>query len=282
MADSAFQIAYRNEFINGFEQSQALIRDTVTNEAVIKGNQATFLVADSGGAEAVTRGLNGRIPSRSDNLNQYVATLQDWHDVPERNNFNIFASQGDGKTLMQKTCMKVINRRIDQDIISQLNTATQTTGPAVSASVQLCTHALTILGNNDVNYDGNIWALISPGFLGFLLQQKEFTSAEYVTSRPLDGASPQAKGQGYYEWNMVKWIVHNQLPGNGTAAEKCFMYHKDAIGHAVDKSGIQSFVGYDEKHDLSWARCTVYMGSKLLQNSGVVVINHNASGFSSV
>jgi len=135
MSDHAYQIQYRAEFIAGFEQKQSLVRNTVTTEAVIKGNQATFLVADSGAATAVTRGLNGLIPARADNLNQYVATLTEWHDLARRTSFNLFASQGDGRRIMQDTTMSVINRQIDSDIITELNTATQDTGTAATASL---------------------------------------------------------------------------------------------------------------------------------------------------
>ncbi len=79
MADVAFQTQYRQEFIAAFEQHQSLLRETVTTEAVIKGNQAVFLVAGSGSAAAVTRGTNGRIPARADSLTQNTATLQEWH-----------------------------------------------------------------------------------------------------------------------------------------------------------------------------------------------------------
>ncbi len=81
MANTAFQIQYRQEFIAGFEQRQSLLRDTVTTESVIKGNQATFLIADSGDATAVTRGVDGLIPSRHDDLTQTTATLVEWHDL---------------------------------------------------------------------------------------------------------------------------------------------------------------------------------------------------------
>jgi hypothetical protein len=48
MADSAFQVQYRQEFIAQFEQGQSWLRSICTTEAVIKGNQAMFLVAGSG------------------------------------------------------------------------------------------------------------------------------------------------------------------------------------------------------------------------------------------
>jgi hypothetical protein len=278
MAETAFQTQYRDEFIAGFEQNQSLVRDSVTTEAQIKGNSAVFLVADSGDAEAVTRGVNGLIPARADNLSQNTCTLAEWHDLVRKTGFNVFASQSNQRLIMQKTTMSVINRKIDQDIIDQLETGTQDTGAAATASLQLATRSLAILGNAEVPFDGNVSALITPAFLAYLLQVKEFGNAQYVTGKPVEDASPMfADKPGFYRWLGVNWVVHPKLPGVGTSAEKCFMYHRSAIGHAVNTAGIQSPVGYDDEQDYSWARATAYMGSKLLQNTGVVVINHDGS-----
>lgn len=273
MSDHAYQIQYRAEFIAGFEQKQSLVRNTVTTEAVIKGNQATFLVADSGAATAVTRGLNGLIPARADNLNQYVATLVEWHDLARRTSFNLFASQGDGRRIMQDTTMSVINRRIDEDIITELNTATQDTGTAATASLSMVMYGIAILGNNAVELDGNVSAIITPAFHAYLMQTKEFASGDYVGSKPFSGQRMT------YNWAGVNFIVHPNLPGKGTAAEKCFLFHKNAIGHAINTGGIDSKVGYDEEQDYSFARCTAFMGSKVLQNSGIVVMNHDGSAY---
>jgi len=280
MADTAFQIQYRQEFIAGFEARQSLLRQSVTTEAVIKGNQATFLVADSGGAAAVTRGVNGMIPARSDNLSQPVATLAEWHDLVRKTGFNVFASQGDQRAIMQQTTMGVINRKVDSDIITELNTATNDTGAAVPATLGMALYAKTILGNNAVPFDGNVWAAITPGFEAYLLQVPEFGKADYVTMKPLDtGATAWKDTVGFWRWIGINWLVHPTLPGAGTSAEKCFMYHKSAIGHGVNTAGIQTPIGYDEEQDYSWARATVFMGSKLLQNSGIVVMNHDGSAF---
>jgi N6-adenosine-specific RNA methylase IME4 len=78
----------------------------------------------------------------------------------------------------------------------------------------------------------------------------------------------------------VNWIVDAALPGVGTSSATCFMYSRKAIGHAMNSAGTLTAVGYDEKNDKSWARCTEYMGSKLLQNSGVVKMMHNDSALS--
>jgi len=273
MAESAFQTQYRQEFIQGFERLQSYARDTVTTEVEVKGNTATFLVADSGDAAAVTRGLNGLIPGRADALTQNTATLVEWHDVPKKTGFNIFASQGDQRRIMQETSMHVINRKIDDDIITELNTGTVNTGATTQASLDLVMHATTLLGNADVPFDGNISALITPAFYSYLMQTTEFASADFVDNKPFSGKNM------FFRWAGVNFIVHTGLPGAATSAEKCFIYHKSAIGHAINSGGIQTQVGYNEENDYSFARCTVYMGSQLLQNEGVIVVNHDGSGF---
>lgn len=274
MAETAFQTQYRQEWIHGFERKQSMLRMTCVTEAVIKGNTAVFLVADSGGSEAVTRGVNGLIPSRADNQTQNSCILSEWHDKPRKTGFNIFASQSDQRAMMQDTSMAVINRKIDDLIIDQLETGTQYAGlAATTMSLSKVAHALAILGNEDVPIDGDVHGLISPGAYSYLLQVKEFADSDYVATKPLAG-----RQQSFF-WAGVNWIIHTGLPGLGTSAEECFVYHKSAIGHAMDTAGMQTFVGYEEEDDYSWARHSAYMGAKLLQNAGVVRIRHDGSGY---
>jgi hypothetical protein len=276
MSQSAFQTMYRNEHIKGFEKRESLLRKSVTTEAQISGNEAVFLVADSGGATAVTRGLNGDIPTRADNLNQNTCILKEWHDIPERTKFNIFASQGDGRRIMQETCMSVINRQIDTDIHTELATATETWGSAAVATLLLVTTAKTKLGNAFADQDDEVFAAITPAFYGYLMGLNQFTSADYINTKPFEGVSKSRA----FNWYGVNWIVDAGLAGVGTSSATCFMYSRKAIGHAMNSEGTQTFVGYDEKNDKSWARCTEYMGSKLLQNSGVVKMLHDDSALS--
>jgi hypothetical protein len=280
MPDTAFQKQYRQEFIAGFEVNRSMLSSSVTHEAIIKGNQAEFLVVDSGGATTVTRGSNGLIPARADNNNQYTCTLTEEHDLVRKTGFNIFGSQGDQRRIMQMTTMGTVNRKMDDQIITELNTGTQNTGAATTASLDLATKAVGILGLAKVPYNAGIWAAITPAFLAYLMRQDSFNSADYVDRKPLNGGNAAGQGEyewGFYRWMNVNWVVHPELPGVGTAAEKCFMYHKSAIGHATDVKGLSTAIGYDEEQDYSYCRYTGYMGAKLLQNSGVVVINHDGS-----
>ncbi len=290
MADSAFQVQYRLEFIAGFEVGQSLLRTCCVTEAVIKGNQAVFLTADSGGAIAQTRGLNGLIPSRTDNLNQFSATLIEYHDLVQRTGFNLFASQGDGKRIMQETSMKVINRTIDLDILSKLATTTNATTVS-TANLALVTRVRTKMGNNAVPIQeiDNMFFVVSPAFMGYLYQTKEFTNAFYVDMKVLTEPNQGVGGVSgsntngtvrMLRWAGFNWIESALLTGLGTSNELCYAFHRNAMGHAVNSEEIMAMADYNRRQDYSWARTSVYMGSQLLQNKGVFQVPHDGSALS--
>ena len=276
----AYQKQYRQEFIKQFEQRESLLRSTTTTEAVIKGNQARFLTAGSGGDTAVTRGANGLIPARGDSEAVPEATLVEWHDLRRKTRFNIFASQGNQRRVMQMNSLAVVKRKMDTDIRDSLSGATTTTGAAVTGDIGLVMKAKTKLGNNDVPWDNQIFGVITPAMEAYLMQTKEFAGREYIERKPMPGAdlawddAPQM-----YRWLGVNWMVHPNLNGAGTASEECYMFHKSAIGHAFDTGGMQSLVGYDQEQDYSWGRCTCFMGSVILQNNGIVKIMHDGSAY---
>ena len=281
MVDIVFQTQYRDEFIEGFEQHQSLLRETVTTEAVIKGNQAIFLVADSGDAESVTRGNSGLIPARSDNQSQNTALLTEEHDLVRKTNFNVFASQGNQRQIMQMTTMAVINRKIDSQITVILDTGTVTIGSATTLpSVDLFQNGRVKLSNASVPWDSNITLLCQPAFLAYLEQAPEFASADYVNLRAYSGEDPSWRDMPMaYRWRNALVCEHPNLPGKGTSSEISFLYHKNAVGHAADTAGMECPVGYNEEQAYSYARCTMHMGAVLLQNSGVVVITADGSKY---
>jgi hypothetical protein len=279
MADTAFQIQYRQEFIAGFEQGLSKFRATATTEAVFKGNQATFLVADSGSATAVTRGVNGLIPSRADSLTQNTATLQEWHDKVRKTGFNIFASQGDQRRIMQSTSGKVIYRKLDDLLITELSTASNTTGTSQTGSLAMFAKAKGILGKYDVDLDeeDSMFCAISPAAEQYLLQVKEFASADYVDVKPFSMAAMGGPAIQMRRWMGVNFFVSNRLSGRTTSTEKCLMWHRDAIGLAINTGEIMSAVDYNKEEDYSFARTSVFAGVKLLQGNGVVIVNHDGS-----
>ena len=275
MAETAPQIQYRQELIAAFEEGTSWLRQTTVQEAVIKGNQATFLVAGSGGATAVTRGVNGLIAARADSLTQSTASLTEWHDLVRKTRFNIFQSQGDQRRLMQETTRKVLNRRIDADIIAQLDTATTTLGAATTMGLSIVAKALTTLGEAEVpvEEEDKMWAVQTPAVRGYLMQIPEFASADYVEMKFLNGPAKRVT-----RWAGFNWVFHPNLTGVGTASEKCYFYHRDSIGSAFDSGeGLNTAIGYDDEQDYSYARASSFTGAKLLQQTGIVQFLHDAS-----
>lgn len=275
MSVEAAVVQYRREFVASFEQRMSALKIATTKESVINGNQATFLVSGSGSDTAVTRGVNGQIPYGNPTNTQVTATLVEKHAPYELTSFNIFASQGDQKRVMQMASMNVINRDIDLTILAELANATLDfgTGPATLNTV---TGAMAVLGNNDVPVDeaDNMFAVISPAFRAYLMQTTEFTDSNYVEVKPY--AQPARK---YVRWMGVNWIISSRITGLGTSSEICYMFHRNAIGYAVRVGEESVSIGYDDKQDTSWSRATTYHAAKILQNSGIVKITHDGSGF---
>lgn len=275
MSIEAAMIQYRKDFVPAFEQKMSLLKMTTTKESVISGNQATFLVSGSGGDTAVTRGTNGDIPYGNPTNNQYTATLAEKHAPYELTGFNVFASQGNQIQVMRNSSIAVINRDIDLTLLAELANATQDYGTG-TASLATVTGAQAILGNNDVDIEeeDNMFAIISPSFRSYLMQTTEFASGDYVEQKPFGG--PVRK---FFRWNGVNWIVSSRLTGLGTASEICYMYHRNAIGYAVNVGEEMIDAGYEAKQKKSWSLASVYHGAKVLQNNGIIKITHDGSAF---
>lgn len=277
MATSVPVVHYRNEFVAGFEARQSTFRDTVTTEAMVNGTSATFLVVNTG-REATTRGPNGLIPAGVDNQSQVTCNLTELHDLVQRTKFNIFTDQGDQRRIMQMGGMSVINRAIDNDIVTALSAASVTAGSAAVITKAIVNKAITKLGNAKVPQSDRYGA-ITPAAWSYLSDITSFASRDYVDSRPVVEGMP-SPGK-LINWMGVNWFVPDiDLPGQGTSSATMFLFHKSAIGHAVDKGSIDVAGGYQEEQSYYWARHSVFHGAKLLLNAGVVKILHDDSALS--
>ena len=276
MPVEAAQTQYRQAFIDQFEGRASALRVATTKESVTKGNTAIFLVAGSGTDTAVSRGTNGQIPYGNPTNSQKTATLVEYHAPYELTGFNIFASQGDQKEVMRRSSMAVINRNIDLICLAELANATIDTGSYATASMAMVEKAKGYLGNNDVpvEEEDNMFAIVSSGFMAYLRQLTEFSSADYVDVKPLVGPTRKM-----LRWNGVNWIQSARVTGVGTSTELCYMWHRNALGYAVNIGEDSIDIGYDAKQDSSWSRASIYHGAKILQNTGIVQLKHDSSAF---
>ncbi len=128
-------------------------------------------------------------------------------------------------------------------------------------------NATAMINPNDVT------GLISPAGEAYLLQVKEITSKDYIDTTHIVNP-PMA-----FKWAGITWMVHTGLPGNATSSERLFVFHRDAIGLARDTESMNVSADHNDEEDYYYARASMFMGSKLLQNTGVCSIRHDGSGF---
>ena len=78
--------------------------------------------------------------------------------------------------------MAVLNRKIDEQINTSLNTGTVTDGSSTTIpSIDLFQSASVKLQNASVPWDSNICLLYQPSFLSYLDQEPHFASADSVS-----------------------------------------------------------------------------------------------------
>lgn len=276
MALNPSQVLYRDEFVASFEQRQTYLRDSVTNEAMVKGSSAIFLV--TGQAEAMKeRGVDGLIPAASETDSQVTITLKEMHHRATATNFDIFQGQSDRRRILQMRGMTAANKEIDDNIIAALGSATSSynSGSAVTLTYGKLVDIISTLYANQVDNDGQITCVWTPKAWARIMTFAQATSIDYVNQKPLvDGPQP-------FRFLGAMHIMHPRVTGAGTSTASNFVYHKAAIGHAVDTAGIKTDIGYNGEHDYSYARHSIYHGSKILQNAGVLkVVTDDTASFS--
>lgn len=274
------QIMYVEEFVPIYEQMETLTRQTVNTAAIVKGLTATWVVDGSGTGAVVTRGSNGKIAARAQSVSQKSATLVEWHDKPTITSFEEFASQGSIRQSMIRTQVVKLNKQIDTEILAILATATVTANTAASiATTGLFLRAAAKLAAGYVANDGKVFAAVTPAAWHYLMQATEFANSQLVPAQPFAPAGDmnQFKNRpAFRDWGGIKFYVHPQL-SLFTASEKCYVYHSDAVGHAMNNNAPEVVVGKNEEEDYHFLRASMFTGATLLQNSGIVVVNHDGS-----
>lgn len=259
------QVIYRDEFVAAFEVRQSYLRDTVITESMVKGLSATFLV--TGQAEAMKeRGVDGLIPAANEIDTQVSVTLKEMHHKAIQTGWDIFTGQSDRRRIMQERGMKAANKEMDAAILTALTSATNAynSGSAVTLTYGKLVDVISELYENEVDNDGMITCVWTPKAYARIMTFAQASSIDYVDRKPLlDGPQP-------FRFLGANHIMHPKLPGVGTATASNFIYHKNAVGHAIDSAGIKTEIGYNGEDDYSYARHTIFHGAKILQNAGII------------
>lgn len=262
---------YKQEFVAAFEQRQSYLRDSVSSEALVNGESATFLLV--GKADTMRqRGVDGRIPNANEIDTQVKIALKEMHHKAQVTSWDIFTAHGDRRRLLQERGMVAANKEMDSTIITALSAATAvypTVLNAASTSIGKLVDIVSELYEQEVENDGMITFLWTPKAFARLQTLPQLTSVDYVDEKPL------VSGQRPFRYLGARHMIHNMLPGMGTATATCFAFHKNAIGHCVDSAGIKTEIGYNGEEDYSYARHSLFHGAGILRQEGIIKFTHD-------
>ena len=274
MAYQITQEQYRDEWVVTFQRGMTYLRDCTTQEMMIRGNEAVFPIQGTAGP-MVTRGVNGLIPSDTRTDSQVRIPLLEKHHKETQTSFNIFTAHADLREAMQDAGLRTAYREIDDRIIAdsfEQATNQYNGGTAITQTFGQVMDALRELQENNVYSGDEICYIHTPASWARLRTFQEFSSFDYVDRKPLMGGMDRP-----VNWLGATHMVHTGLPGVGTADAKCYVFAKNAVGYALNQGDIRVSIGYDEEDDYSFARQTIYHGSRILQQSGILEVTHDDS-----
>lgn len=273
-------IKYRSEFIDGFAQTESLLMDRCVEESMTAGASVVFDIADLSG-ELPERGVDGRLPRLTANDTQITCTLKEYGGTFEITDFERFKSQSDERAKMNKKIYSRVNRRLDRIYIAELNQATTTwnSGTAITVDAPTIQRIIQTLATAQipVSPEDVTW-VVSPQMLGKLMTLNQFTSADFIDSKPYTSSGASGVYQNRKKlktWADVAWCSSPLLPGVGTATCTTFLYHRAAIGCARPTSQIMYTADFDKQHHYHYASGTVKAAAKILQNGGIIKVVHN-------
>lgn len=270
-------IKYRREFIGAFNLGVSLLKDRFTPESMDMGRSAVFDVTAVGGRMA-TRSIDGRIPRTTVTDTQVTCSLTEYVKKFEVTDFAAFVSQSDERAKMNHRIMESVNQEIDFVTLNELaNASTSYSASAAAITLDTATKVIATLATNDVPIVPNdVTWIVSPFMEAKLQNITGYTSADYVSGRPLETGGNQFANQVQMKrWLNVSWIVHPNLPGVGTTSCTTYLVHRRAFGVAVPSNQIKYSAGYDDQDHYHYCSATLKAGAKILQNAGILKFLHN-------
>ncbi len=262
--DDAFIKHFEADVITAYQQMGSKLRPTVRSKTGVIGESTTFQVIGKGTAATKTR--NGSVPVMCVAHTPKECSLTDYYAGEWVDKLDELKIGHDERKVVAEMGAYALGRKTDDLIITALATTTQSVGvPAGQVLTKdIVLDAFTKLNNADVPDDGNRYAVVAPAQWNQLLNIEEFSSANYVGDK-----MPFVAGCEMRRWLGINWIMHTGLPANAEAGtHTCFIYHKNAIGHAV---------GFDIKTDISWHGDHAAYFVNSMMSQGAVLIDANAA-----
>ncbi len=254
-----------------FNQRGSLLRPCVTTRGIIRAETARFYVMGNG--VTVEKSRNGNIPNQDIDLSYVTATMVDRYWRKDIDELDVSKITAELRPTLVMDAAGAFGRYTDDQIIDALDAGASyyigDYSTALGRNVAL--GGIRQLLNTGMRNDGQIFAIISPNMCSQLMTEDEFASADYVGA---DDLPYKKMGMDIRTWSGVHWITHIGINGRATTQARGLMFHKSAIGHAVNAE-VQ--VKFSEKPEgWGWiAKGAMSMGAIAIDSTGIIEMRVN-------
>ncbi|MDR1477260.1 MAG: hypothetical protein LBI17_04005 [Rickettsiales bacterium] len=256
--DQAFVKQFEAEVHLAFQQMGTKLRSTVRTKSNVRGSSTTFQKIGRGTAD--TKERHGLVPVMNLDHTPVECVLQDFYAGDWVDELDEVKTNVDERRVVASAGAYALGRKSDELIIAELAEASETIAAGSSGITKAkVLAALEILNSNDVPDDGQRFAVVGVHQWNELLSMDEFSNADYVGD-----SYPMLQGAEARRWLGINWIMHNALPlDDETSVRTCFVYHKNAVGHAS---------GQDVKTDITWhgERAAHFISNCMSQGASIV------------
>ena len=251
---SSFVQEYTTDLHHVFQREGSMLKDTVFLKDGIVGSTAHFQKLGTG--TATTKSRHGEITPMNVTHTAPSVSLADfyageWSDSLDEAKVNI-----DVRMAYAKSGAMALGRKVDEQITTVLDSTTQSTVTlTVTSSAAIQASLITFveaLDANSVPNDGQRYGVLTPRMYAQAMTVNSFASADYVGANGLPFVEGAPGHRMFRKWLNVNWCMLPELPGQGTSTAKCFVYHKNALGYAIQKAERNVSGGENVSEDITW------------------------------
>lgn len=275
MADisASFVRQYEAEVHVAYQQSGSRLRNSIRVQTGITGKSTTFTRIGKGQATQKTR--KGDVVLMDVDHSQVECLLGDWYAPDYVDKLDEYKIKHDERRVLTQAGAYAIGRKVD-DLIITTATAAATTDNTVGTGAALltldnCLEAFALLNESEVPDDGQRYAVVGPRQWNSLLKIDQFAKSDYVNND-----YPWLKGREAKRWLNIIWMMHTGLVKTGTgatAATKCLLYHKTAIGLAENGNGVKAEINYVPQKVAHLCNNMISCGTVAIDDQGIVCLH---------
>ena len=224
---------FNNEAIPIYQNDGNRLRPAVMSAGEVTAEKATWFLEGTGEATEMNGSLSPATPMNAGAW-KVSGTLKTWQAFEYIKEFDADRAGPSERRSVVRIGAKALGRAADRAILTELNAAASTTDPLYykdfsgeAPSPRAILEALTLLQDQDIPDDGEVYCPLPPLIFNMMLSYKSFASADYVGTD-----IPYIKRTTTRFWNGVNFFRYPKKEFFVPAAGKIdvFLWHRTAIG----------------------------------------------------